>query len=210
MFSINFTNIPMIKTKNAKLVGNFHDYLIQNGSFATTKKSLITENINSCTAGVLEAGDKVFMFHAAPEMQSITTIKQDLIKQINALKKTYTDIKGFICGGWKLNNNNPESIKSFDLYNTIADVLDSLGIKFTMVCGKEKGTSFDNLQVQNSKITLWNENFKNILIDNSKQLKQNEIINVLENFYQFVEKNTDDTLNLNLNTDSNKNLSITG
>ena len=64
------------------MVGEFHDYLIKNGKAVTVMRGIQTENINSCTAGVLKAGDKHFMFHAAPEMQPLGSIKQELEKQL--------------------------------------------------------------------------------------------------------------------------------
>ncbi len=168
MFSIRLTNIPNIQAKNTKIVGDFHDYLIQKGSLMSSKCGMMTENINSCIAGILNAGDKHFMFHAAPEVQSLRTVKQDLEKQIRALKKTCDEIIGFICGGWELDTRSPQSVKSFDLYSAIADALDDLGVKFTMICGKEKNSPMDNLHVLNKNISLWNSSFKDI--DNAKNL----------------------------------------
>ena len=108
MLSIKLTDIPHLQVRNTKIVGNFHDYLIRNGGFITSKRGMQTENINSCTAGVLNAGDKHFMFHAAPEMQDLTTVKKELLKQIDKLRESCEDIKGFICGGWALNTKDKE------------------------------------------------------------------------------------------------------
>ncbi len=190
--SINLSRIPYPEVKNTKIVGDFHDYLIKNGANITSKRGLRTENINSCTAGILDAGERHFMFHAAPEMQPLSSIKKELAKQIELLKRSCDDIRGFICGGWELNANDKESIRSFDLYNTIADALDSLGVRFAMFCGKEKGAPLDNLHSINGNVTLWNDNFKNII--DSKKYTKDELLDVLENQYQFVDSNSDETV----------------
>lgn len=200
--SIKFTNVPHIQNTNTKFVGEFHDYLLQKGSLITSKRGLQTENINSCTAGVLNAGNKHFMFHAAPEMQSLRTIKQELEKQIEILKRTCEDVRGFICGGWELDTKNRESIKSFNLYTSIADTLDDLGVKFTMVCGKEKDAPLDNLHSINKSVTMWNEGFGNMYVGKSENLNPQEVADILEKYYQFVETNADDSVNIVLDSDA--------
>ena len=196
MLSIKLTDIPHLQVRNTKIVGNFHDYLIRNGGFITSKRGMQTENINSCTAGVLNAGDKHFMFHAAPEMQSLRTVKQDLAKFVEDLQKTCEDIHGFICGGWELNTKSPESVKSFDLYTSIADALDELGVKFSMVCGKEKGAPLDNLHAVNKNVTMWNDEFGKMIVENPENLNNTQIADILEKHYQFVELNPEDTIKL--------------
>lgn len=202
MLSIKLTDFPGIQAKNTKVVGNLHDYYIQKGCLINSHRGMRTENINSCTAGVLNAGDKHFMFHAAPEMQSLRTVKQDLEKQIRALKKTCDEIRGLICGGWELNTRSPQSVQSFDLYNAIADALDDLGVKFTMICGKEKNSPMDNLHALNKTVTLWNSSFKDV--DDTTNLSQDKILDILEDHYQFVEKNSDDKLNFELKSAADK------
>lgn len=192
--SIKFTNVPRIQTTNTKFVGEFHDYLLQKGSLITSKRGLQTENINSCTAGVLNAGNKHFMFHAAPEMQSLRTIKKELEMQIEILKRTCEDVRGFICGGLELDTKNRESVMSFNLYTSIADALDDLGVKFTMVCGKEKDSSLDNLHAINKSVTMWNEDFGKMYLGKSENLTPPEVVDVLERHYQFVETNSDDSV----------------
>lgn len=196
MVSINLTPNPRLQVKTTKIVGDFHDYLIRKGDFITSQRSMQTENINSCTAGVLCAGEKHFMFHAAPEMQPLNTIKKELEAQVENLKKYCDDIRGFICGGWELNTKNPESVKSFDLYTSIADTLDDLGVKFSMLCGKEKGAPFENLHSINKNITCWSDTFKNIIVGDKSKMSQNQIADMLENHYQFVELNPEDTIKL--------------
>ena len=60
--SIKFTNVPHLPIKNTKMVGDFHDYLIHKGSLITTKRGMQTENINSCTAGVVMRGTSILCF----------------------------------------------------------------------------------------------------------------------------------------------------
>lgn len=189
--SINLSNVPHILNRNIKLVGGAHDYLINKGANLPIKRGLQTENINSCTAGILISGDRHFMFHAAPELQPLSSIKKELEKKIADLHATCENIQGFICGGWEFKANDKECVKSFDLYNTIANVFDFLGVKFSMLCGKEKGSNMDNIFSINNSVTLWNENFNNIFKQN-KGYTQNEIVEQLEKDYQFVETNSDD------------------
>ncbi len=210
MLSIKLTDIPRLQIRNTKLVGGFHDYVIHKGGLITTKRGMQTENINSCTAGILNAGDKHFMFHAAPEMQSLRSVKQELEKQLEVLKRTCEDIRGLICGGWELNTRSPESVRSFDLYTAIADALDDLGVKFTMICGKEKGAPLDNLYANNNNVTIWNEGFGKILAENPAKLNRNQIADVLEKHYQFVEINPDDKINFVLKSTPEKFKSLVG
>ena len=183
--SINLSKIPYPEVRNAKVVGEFHDYLIKNGGLSTAKRGLRTENINSCTAGILFGKDKNFMFHAAPEMQTLGSIKKELAKYINKLHQSCEEIRGLICGGWALDNKDKETIRSFDLYNTIASALDDLGVRFTMICGKEKGASLDNIYSVGNNATIWNDDFKKVL--DSPQMTEEAITEVLEQNYQFVE-----------------------
>ena len=95
--------------------------VIKNGKAVTAIRGIQTENINSCTAGVLKAGNKHFMFHAAPEMQTLGSIKQELEKQVMNLRRICDEVHGFICGGWQLDNRDKSTVQSFDLYNKIAE-----------------------------------------------------------------------------------------
>lgn len=183
--SINLSRIPYPQIKNAKIVGEFPNYTLQSGALSVAKRGLRTDNINSCTAGVLFGDEKNFMFHAAPEIQTIASIKSELAKYVEKLQQTCDDIKGFICGGWALNNRDKETVKSFDLYNTIADALDSLGVQFTMICGKDKKAPMDNIYAVGNNATMWNSDFKKLL--NNKNIKQEDLVELLEQNYQFVE-----------------------
>lgn len=185
MPQINLSKVPYPEIRYAKNVGYFHDYLIKKGSICTNHRGLRTENINSCTAGVLFGKDKNFMFHAAPEMQPLNSIKEDLAQFVSKLNRSCEEIKGFIFGGWALNNRDKETVRSFDLYNTIADALDYLGIKFTMICGKEKNAALDNMYAVGNNVTVWNNDFKKIA--SSENMSPEEVINLLEQNYQFVE-----------------------
>lgn len=187
--SINLAKFVYPETKTTKIIGNFHNYTVKNGGFANLNRGLRTENINTCTAGVLNADKTNFMFHVAPEQQSISTIKKELEKKIETLRETCDDIKAFICGGLELNHKDPESIRSFELYNTIADAFDELGVKFTMMCGKQKGAPMDNIYAVNKSVTMWNDSFKKIFNQDSSKLSKDDILELLENEYQFVESN---------------------
>lgn len=184
---INLSKAAYIGGKQSKTVGQFHNYLIKNGLTSTPNRGIRTENINSCTAGVLNAGKKNFMFHAAPEMEAIGLIKKELEKQVNILRETCDNVKGFIVGGLRLDPKDKESVQSFDLYNKIADSLDELDVPFTMMCGKEKGAPMEGIYAVNDTLTVWSNAFKNLFTPENKKLKQDEIIDLLEKKYQFVE-----------------------
>ncbi len=184
---INLTKAAYAGSKQAKTVGNLHNYLIKNGLTSTPNRGVKTENINSCTAGVLNAGRKNFMFHSAPELQPIELIKKELEKQVNTLRETCDTVRGFIVGGLELNPKDKETVRSFDLYNKIADTLDELGVPFTMMCGKKKGAPLEGMYAVNDTITVWSDFFKNIFSPGNKKLQQDEIIQLLEKNYQFVE-----------------------
>lgn len=194
-FTVNLAKSAYPNVKCVKEVGRFHDYLIKNGKKATLNHSLITENVNTCCAGVINAGKENYMFHAAPEMQPVATIKKDLEKAVNTLRETCDDVKAFICGGLELDNNNKESVASFNLYNTIADTLDELGVKFTMMCGKRRGAPMENIYAVNESTTVWSEAFKDLL-EGKPKLSRDEILAKLEERYQFVESNAENILNV--------------
>ena len=129
------------------------------------------------------------MFHSIPELQSLSSIKRELAAKIELLRETSDKITGFICGGLELNKSNKSSVDSFNLYNKIADSLDEFDIPFTMMCGKEKGACPDNLYSNANSVLVWNNDFKDIF-KNTKKLSQDEIVSMLENRYQFVERNS--------------------
>ncbi len=175
------------------IVGDCNEFWIKTGKIVNATKGIKTDNINSCTAGLLSNGDKNFVFHVAPELQPLNTIKQEFEKQLENLKNFRDDIRGIIYGGWCLDNNDSTTIQSFNLYNKIADVLDALGVKFTMICGKDKNTPMDNLYVKGNRIVLINKGFN---INKNEELSQDNIIASLEDKYQIVEKNYDDIFEL--------------
>jgi len=193
---INLSKVAYPEVKRVIDVGRCHDYLIGAGKSTATSRSLKTECINTCTAGVLSNGKNHFMFHAAPELQPIATIKKEIERQVNILRETCDNIKGFICGGLELNNRDSESVASFNLYNTIADTLDELGVNFTMMCGKKKGAPMENMYAVGDTVTVWSNAFKKLFPQGSENLNQEEILETLENHYQFVEQNDEHVINV--------------
>ncbi len=185
--NINLTSNSYHPVKTAKVVGNFHDYLFRNGMTVSLNKGVRTENINSCTAGIINAGKRNFMFRSAPEMESLRFLKKEIENQVNILRETCDKVKAFIIGGLELNNKDRESVQSFDLYNTIADTFDELNVPFAMMCGKKKGAPMEGIYAVNDNITVWSKLFKNLFTPENKKLKQDEIIDLLENNYQFIE-----------------------
>lgn len=193
---INLSKVAYPEVKRVIDVGRCHDYLIGAGRGTATVRSLRTEHINTCTAGVLTNGKNHFMFHTAPELQPVASIKREIEKQVNVLRETCDNIKGFICGGLELNNRDSESVASFNLYNTIADTLDELGVNFTMMCGKKKGAPMENMYAVGDTVTVWSDAFKKIFPNGAKDLSQEEVIEALENHYQFVEQTDEHAFNV--------------
>lgn len=182
---INLSRVVYPELRHKKVIGALHDYTINNGGMVTKNHGILTENISTCVGGVLNGNARNFMFHIAPEMQALDPLKREIAKQVELLRETCDNVRGFICGGLELNSKDKESVKSFDLYNTIADVLDELGVSFTMICGKEKGASLENIYAINDNITVWGDRFKNFFTKNTDSKK--EITDMLEKHYQFVE-----------------------
>ena len=79
-----------------------------------------------------------------------------------------------------------------------------------MICGKEKGAPLDNLYANNNNVTIWNEGFGKILAENPAKLNRNQIADVLEKHYQFVEINPDDKINFVLKSTPEKFKSLVG
>lgn len=191
---INLSKIPYPQRKKLNLVGEFHKYTISKGISACMNRGVRTENINTCVGGVLNAGAHNFMFHAAPEMQALTSIRRELSKQVESLRETCENVTGFICGGLEFNIKDKEAVQSFDLYNTIAEVLDDLGVKFTMLCGKEKGAPMENIYAINSNINVWSDSFKKLM--NKRDVSEEELQKMLEDKYQFIEKPDEQVVNI--------------
>ena len=95
-----------------------------------------------------------------------------------------------------MNNRDSESVASFNLYNTIADTLDELGVNFTMMCGKKKGSPMENMYAVGDTITVWSNAFKKMFPNGAKDLSQEEIVEKLENHYQFVEQTEGHSFNV--------------
>lgn len=193
-FTINLSKTAYPAAKQTKVVGKFHDYLINKGMYGTLNHGMLTENINTCCAGVINSGKTNFMFHAAPELQPNFTIKDDLARAVDFLRESCDNVKAFICGGCEL-SNKPHANSSFDLYNTIADTLDDLGVKFTMMCGKKEGAPMEGLYAVNENTTVWSDAFKDLFKGKGK-ISTEEMLDKLSEKYQFVESNAENVLNL--------------
>ena len=186
--NINIAKTAYPANKQAKLIDNFRKFTIANGKSVYVNHGARTENVLNCTAGVLNADKKNFMFQANPAQEPIEFIKKELQKQVDILKETCEDVRAFICGGLELNTKDRESVKSFDLYNKIADTLDELGVKFTMMCGKKRDAMPDGIYAVNNNITLWGDASKSVFKQgNGENLGMDDIVNLLEDSYQFVE-----------------------
>ena len=194
MMQISLSMKPYPMRKSVRMIGEFNDYLIRKGAQRAHYMALRTENINSCTAGVLQGRENCFMFHAAPELQPIATIKKDILRCTEMLKETCDNIKGFICGGWAPDIKDKSTMQSFDLYNCIADTFDEFGINFTMMCGKPKGAPMENLYAAGKRILVWSDAFKKMFT--KENLQNSSAVEILERYYQITENLENQKINI--------------
>ena len=61
---------------------------------------------------------------------------------------------------------------------------------------KEKGALLDNLHSVNRNVTMWNDEFGKMIVENPENLNHTQIADILEKHYQFVELNPEDTIKL--------------
>ena len=194
MLNINISKNIYPEVKRAKEIGQNWCYTFANGGRTGKNIGMKTYNIKTCTAFELNAEKhNNELYHLAPEQQAIHRIKEEVEKRVFRLQDTFGEVKAFLYGGVELNNKNPESVASFNLYNTLADVLDNLGIPFAMICGKKQANQLDNMYVINNNITIWNDLFKKF-IKPKEAPNQEQIMDILKEHYQFVESTDEHAL----------------
>ena len=156
--------------------------------FLTSWRGLTTEDINANVGGAIIADKLAYIFHLTPEQQNLSKLKSTIEQKAGELILTGNKLWGFICGGWALDKNNDISKRSFDIYNTLADIMDNLNIPFGMVCGKQAGNHYDNFRLKDNNIYVWSDLIKN-RFEGKDVNSPDEIIDNLEQDYQFVEFN---------------------
>lgn len=187
--SVKLTSVPPQIIKNAVEVGSENLFTTKARKFVKSGKSIITENANTCTMINLNSGENNCLLHLAPEQQTTEGLRHGLQKCINTLlqqcKNFQESVTGIIIGGRELIKNDPESVASFNIYNTAATILDELGIPFTMICGKNMGIPNDNICAKDKLAVIWNKAIKGL--KQPESARKEDIERELEKLYQFVE-----------------------
>jgi hypothetical protein len=199
-FTVKLGSVAHSIPQKANCVGSCGIYAIRHGGYSKTNRALYSEGANTCLLVGLKAGKKNnCLLHIAPEHQSVGSIEKELISCINKIQEQSTNIKDKVCailfGGRELLNSDPEAVGSFDIYNTVANVLDKLGISFSMICGKKKGASTDNMFMGLNDIAIWNKDLKNLKLP--ENASQDEIATALSERYEFVEFSPDVPIEIN-------------
>lgn len=192
-FSINLSKVAYPNTKSIISVGNsFGNYTLKDAKTANPNTVLGTNDAYACTILALNNGKKKFLAHLAPELQPTNFIQKSLEKKLTEFCEKSNDVKGIITGGWDSAN-----IESFNLPIAIADVLDSFGIKFSMICGKKKGSAPENVVMHRNTATIWSDKFKELFAKiKSNNVDNDAIQKTLEDHYEIVELSDDIPINI--------------
>jgi hypothetical protein len=196
-FTVKLGSVAHSLPKQAKCIGKDGVFAIRHGGYSTSTHALYSEGANTCLLVGLNAGKQNnCLLHIAPEDQSVSSIEKELTSCVDRVKEQSKNVKEKVCailfGGRELSKDDPESIGSFDIYNTVADVLEKLGVSFSMICGKKKGAATDNMFMRTTDIAIWNKDLKNLKIP--ENASQDDIAAALSERYQFVELSPDVTL----------------
>lgn len=148
-------------------------------------------NIEADTALLLNAGrTNNEMYKLCPR---VPNVKAELEKRIFEMEEKFGKVRAFLYGGLELNKNNPRTVESFNLYNTLADSLYELQVPFAMICGKNAKAPLDNIYAINNNVTIWNDLFKKFVKPLSKPT-QEEIMATMRDDYQIVESSDEHML----------------
>lgn len=192
-FSINLSKTAYPKVKSMINVGNsLGNYTLKDAKTAGQYIALKTNDAYACTILGLNNGKKRFLAHLAPELQPTKYIEKGLEKKLTEFCNDSNDVKGIITGAWDSTNK-----ESFNLPLAIADTLDKFGIKFSMLCGKKKGSAPENMVMHKSTATIWSDKFKELFSDiKSGNVDNNAIQKALEDHYEIVELSDDIPINI--------------
>ena len=188
--NINISQVGYPKLARTKEIGNracsFYD-----GCRKGLNLGLQGFNIESDTALLLNAGrTNNELYKLCPR---VPNIKAELEKRIFEMEEKFGKVRAFLYGGLELNQNNPKSVESFNLYNVLADSLDELQVPFAMICGKSAKAPLDNIYAINNNVTIWNDLFKKFVKPASKPT-QEEIMATMRDDYQIVESSDEHLL----------------
>lgn len=179
---IHLSSNPIKYNAKASVVGRDRLYTTSRARFAQSKHPLVSHDANDCTMICLNGGTKYnCLMHLAPEQQPLTSLKSGIEKCIKTLMenmgRAQENITAIIVGG-----RDSSHKESFNLFNETANILEEMGIPFSMICGKFDHVANDNIVVAGNKAQIWNSSLKGL---NSTSPK--ELANILEENYEVVE-----------------------
>lgn len=160
-FKVDLLNTPVNYVSKAAIVGKDNIFTVNKARFANSKYQLVSENANTCVMLGLNGG-KVnnCLMHLAPEQQPLRSLKEGIEKCIENLRgnmgRIKEDVTGILVGGRNSSNKD-----SFYLFNEVANILDDLGVPFSMLCGKFDNVANDNILISGEKVKIWNSSLKN-------------------------------------------------
>lgn len=181
-FKIHLSANPIKYTAKASIVGKDNIYTTGQAKFSQSIHPIVSHDANTCTMLCLNGeNNKNCLMHLAPEQQSLNSLKPGIEKCIQKLRenigKVHENITGIIIGG-----RDSKHKESFNLSVEIANILDEMGIPFSMICGKFDTIANDNILIKGNNAYIWNSSLKNL-----KNSSQNELPTLLEKNYEVVE-----------------------
>ena len=167
------------------VVGNDNILRTQSARFTNSSQPMMSESANTCVMLGLNADkNKDCLMHLAPEQQSLRTLRDGIEACIEKMRENIRSLQenfsGILIGG--RHSAYPES---FDLFNETANILDELGIPFSMICGKFDNIANDNILMRENNATIWNKSLQHL--DVRKNVTQDELAKILEENYEVVE-----------------------
>ncbi len=180
---------PAINRYTKEVAGNF---TTMDGKYAVLSNAVKTGNINTCTGVVFHTPQINEMHHLAPEYSSHQDpifIRDFFQERIYELQKSYGEVKAFIFGG---RGNDKQS---FNLANNIANPIEDAGVEFSMLFGKKKFNTHDQMAITENKLSIWNDGFAK-LFKKSENVTDNKKVKFLEDNYEIVYTNGDDFLTI--------------
>lgn len=192
-FSINLSKVAYPRIKSLVSVGNsLGNYTLRDAKTVSPTIVLGTSDAYACTILALNNGKKKFMAHLAPELQPIKFVEKGLEKKLADFCEDSNDVKGVITGAW-----DSTQADSFELPIAIANILDKFGIKFSMLCGKKKGSAPENMVMHKNTATIWSNKFKELFSNiKSDNVDNNAVQKALEDHYEIVELSDDIPINV--------------
>lgn len=160
-FKVNLLNTPVNYASKVAIVGKENIFTVNKAKFANSKYQLVSENANTCVMLGLNGGKaNNCLMHLAPEQQPLRSLKEGIERCVEAIREkmdnVQEDVTGILVGGRNSSNKD-----SFNLFNEVANILDDLGVPFSMLCGKFDNVANDNILICEENVKIWNSSLKN-------------------------------------------------